>query len=209
MTGVDTPRQPRTSVARRVTGAILALAGLASFLLALAAVWNPWRLVRLFALAEPGPGIVLMLAGGGLVIVGAFVALPGRGWKIVAGAVAPLTVAAAVSPGLPGWWADEAYGPGLGHLVGVVAASPDDRFEVAAFRDASTTRLVLRTRDGLLSRQAETPVAACESFSDVVEPGQVRFIDSTTVGITTGDEPTILVAFDPGTLAATGAAANC
>jgi hypothetical protein len=205
----------RASLPRRVLGATVASIGMGMLLLTAAALWNPWRLVTLFPLADPTPAIIGVLLAGALIVAAGFLGLRGRARYVLAGVVVPVTVTAALVPGLMLWWLDDTFGPDRDGR-GVVAVSPDGRFELVAF-DTNTyaieqyihkVRLVARSRDGLWSRQGAEPVAVCSRLSSA-DAGAVQFIAPTTVAIATDEGQTVVVQFDPDTLAANTPGARC
>jgi hypothetical protein len=70
-------------------------------------------------------------------------------------------------------------------------------------KEGPRTRIYVRTRAGLFSREAATPVAECpfDPFSRGVPPESVRFTGEYTLAIPVADQPTAVVTFDPSTLA--------
>jgi hypothetical protein len=190
----------------RIVGIALAAVGMLGLLLIPLAAWNPWRLIVFDRVVRPLPVVLILVIAGGLIVVGGFVGLRGRGARVVAGLVVPVTVTGAIFPGLPALWADAAIGSGRGEDRGVVAVSPDNRFEIIELFelygvDNQVAHFVLRTRAGWLSRQGDGSIADCARFG-AGGPGAVRFTAPTTVSITVDDRTTAIVHFDPKTLVA-------
>jgi hypothetical protein len=86
----------------------------------------------------------------------------------------------------------------------VLDTSSDGRYSIVAVAErGGATALVIRSRRGLLSQEAATPVARCahDPFPDELPPSAVRFTATDRVTVPVGiDAPTVTVAFDPATL---------
>jgi hypothetical protein len=97
----------------------------------------------------------------------------------------------------------------------VLATSPAENYSVVAVTVASDggplTRLYVRRRAWVFSREAAVPLAECphDPFADGVPPEAVRFTDETTVAVPVQDRSTVTVRFDPGTLAPDDTVAMC
>jgi hypothetical protein len=86
----------------------------------------------------------------------------------------------------------------------VLATSPDGRHSaVAVTGEDGGTDVLIRTRDGLLSKEAPAPVAHCphDPFASELPPESVRFTaeDRVTVPMLAA-EVSVTVGFDPSTL---------
>lgn len=176
-----------------------------------AALVNPWRLTSLYPLAREGMAIGVlvvagaMLAGAGLLRLAENTGSPH--WhrsRPLLGLAAALVAIPALCVGLPtvtlaDTFRRERDGPILavsdnGDLSAIVS--------ILDTPDGPRTRIYLRTRSGLLSWQAATPVAECphDPFSRGVPPESVRFTGVDTLAVPIADQPTTVVHFDPDTL---------
>jgi hypothetical protein len=89
----------------------------------------------------------------------------------------------------------------------VLAVSPDGGFSAVKStsdrRDGPRTRIYIRSRAGLFSRESAIPAAECpfDPFARGVPPESVRFTSEKTLAVPLADKPTTVVAFDTESLA--------
>lgn len=194
-----------TQLRRPITVVLVVAAGTA-LALVLLALWNPWRLTALYPLASAGGAMVTLTLAGALVAGAALLTLASTGRRAVIGLLVGLVAVPALCLGAPvvalgGAFRDR-------EVIGtrVLATSPAAGYSVVAVTvatdDGPLTRLYVRSRAWLFSREAATPVAECphDPFDGRVPPEAVRFTSETTVAIPVVDRSTVTVTFDPGTL---------
>jgi hypothetical protein len=196
---------PATRVRRPLTVVLVVAGGVALLLVGLA-LWNPWRLTALYPLASAGGAVATLTLAGALLATAAVLSLAGTGHRAVIGLLVGLVAVPALCVGLPtvvlgGSFRDR-------QIIGtrVLATSPAEDYSVVAITVATDggelTRLYVRTRAWLFSREAATPVAECphHPFAAGIPPEAVRFTSETTVAVPVQDRSTVTVAFDPDTL---------
>ena len=196
---------PATRVRRPVTVVLVVAGGVALLLVGLA-FWNPWRLTALYPLASAGGAVATLTMAGALLATAAVLTLAGTGRRAVIGLLVGLVAVPALCVGLPTVLLDGSFRDRA--IVGtrVLATSPKEHYSVVAITVATDggdlTRLYVRTRAWLFSREAATPVAECahDPFAAGVPPEAVRFTSETTVAVPVQDHSTVTVSFDPDTL---------
>ncbi|MEV6524070.1 hypothetical protein AB0M43_19140 [Longispora sp. NPDC051575] len=186
----DPYESPTAARRQRLSRIVLAVCAFAVLLVAFG-MWNPAHLVAVHAyLSRPCELMFFLLPALGFVYylrrdgdqegINALRAVLG-----VSGGLLLLLVCALRTPG-----------------PATVAVSPDGRFEVVLWLDPEGRNgdLVIRSRDGLLSREATAPLSC------VPRGSEVRFVDNVTV---TGDGMGKAATFDPATLEPTEPADWC
>jgi hypothetical protein len=164
------------------------------------ALWNPWRLTALYPLAQEGLAVALLVLAGGLLATTALLTFATRGRRALVGLAACLVAVPALCVGLPVVVLDGAF---RRVSTTVLAASPSGDYVIVKQTGGDRVRLLIRTRQFLLGREAAIPVAECahDPFERGVPPEAVRFTSETTVALPTADESTVVVRFNPDTLA--------
>jgi hypothetical protein len=191
------PRRPTTI-------ALLVLAGVC-LLLAAAALWNPWRLTALHPLATTGGAVVTLTLGGALLAMTGLLLVAHTARRALIGLVIALVAVPAVTVGVPvatlgGTFRDQRIA-----TERVLATSPGGGYSVVAlsYPDGST-ELFVRSRNGLLSREAVSPLARCryDPFIGALPPESVHFTDEHRVAVPIVPEgATVTLTFDAQTLA--------
>jgi hypothetical protein len=195
---------PLAPPARRPTTLALLVVAVLCLALVGAALWNPWRLTALHPLASTGGAIALLTLGGALIAGAVLLALADTARRALVGLVVALIAVPAVGVGLPAL----ALGGVLRdrEVAGerVLATSPERHYSaVAVTMTDGRTDVFIRTREGLLSREAQTPVASCphDPFATELPPESVRFTAEGRVTVPMlADGVSVTVGFDPGTL---------
>jgi hypothetical protein len=191
-----------TRYLRPITIALIALAAIAIALVA-AALANPWRLTALYPLAGAGGAIVVLTLAGALVATAGVLRLADSGRSAVIGLLVALVAVPALCVGLPAVLFDSSFRDRTVVATRVLATSADGEYSVVAVvtatDDGRLTRLHVRSRHWLLSREAVTPVAECphDPFAGGVPPEAVRFTAATTVAVPIDGQSTVTVWFDP------------
>lgn len=192
-----------TRYRRPLTVALPVVAGLALILVALA-LWNRWRLTALYPLATAGGAITTLTLAGGLLATAAVLALMGTHRRAVIGLLVGLVAVPALCVGLPSVVFDSSFRDRSVLDTRVLATSPEGDYSVVALTMATPpeTRLYIRSRSWLFSREAATPVAQCprDPFAGEVAPEAVRFTDETTVAVPVEGQSSVTVEFDASTL---------
>ena len=203
-----------TRYLRPITIALIALAALAVALVA-AALANPWRLTALYPLAGAGGAIAVLTLAGAMLATAGVLRLAHSGRAAVVGLLVALVAVPALCVGLPAVLFDGSFRDRLVVDTRVLATSPDGRYSVVAVTTATDggplTRLHVRSRQWLLSREAGVPVAECphDPFADGVPPEAVRFTAETTVAVPIDGRSTETVTFDPHSLEPNRTVAMC
>jgi hypothetical protein len=196
---------PATRLRRPITVVLVAAAGLALLLVVLA-LWNPWRLIALYPLASAGGAMVTLTLAGALLAGAALLSLANTGRRAVVGLLVGLVAVPALCIGAPAVALGSSFRDREVIGTRVLATSPAAGYSVVAVTvatdDGPLTRLYVRSRAWLFSREAATPVAQCphDPFDGGVPPEAVRFTSETTVAVPVADRSTVTVAFDPDTL---------
>jgi hypothetical protein len=165
------------------------------------ALWNPWRLTALYPLAQEGLAVALLVLAGGLIATTALLTFGTKGRGALIGLAACLVAVPAVCVGLPVVVLDGAF---RRVTTTVLASSPSGDHVIVKQTDGDhRVRLLIRSRQFLLGREAAIPVAECDHdpFERGVPAEAVRFTGETTVAIPIGDQSTVVVKFNPDTLA--------
>jgi hypothetical protein len=170
------------------------------------ALWNPWRLTALYPLAQAGLAVALLVLAGGLLATTALLTFATRGRRALIGLVACLVAIPALCVGLPVVVLDFRR-----VSTTVLASSPSGDHVIVKQTGGDQVRLLIRTRQFLLGREAAIPVATCDHdpFERGVPPEAVRFTSETTVAIPIADQSTVVVRFNPDTLAPDRTVAMC
>lgn len=193
-----------TRVPRRPVVVGLVVVGVLAVGFVAAALTNPWRLTGLYPLATQGGSItVLVLAG--VLFAAAVLTHLGTSRRALMALVAALFAIPAVCVGLP----VVAFSHAFRHETQgeVLAVSPDGTISaVKSTLDSPNgprTRIYLRSRAGLLSRESATPAAECpyDPFTRGVPPEGVRFTAADALAIPLADRPTTVVRFNAAALA--------
>jgi hypothetical protein len=169
-------------------------------------MWNGWRLTALYPLATAGGAIATLTLAGALFATAGVLTMAGRGRGAVLSLLFGLVAVPALCVGLPAVVFDGSFRDRTILDTRVLATSPRGDYSIVALTVATDaapmTKLHLRSRVGLLSREAATPVAQCphDPFAGEVAPEAVRFTSETTVAIPVQGESTVTVEFDPGSL---------
>ena len=214
-------RRPTTAVLIIVAGLCLALA--------LAALWNPWRLIAFHPLATTGGAIATLTLAGGLLVMAGLLRVAHTGRRALIGLVVGLVAVPALCVGVPVVAFASAFRDRKVAAEQVLATSPDGGFSIVAVTAAgdggenagsARTVLLVRSRKLLFSREAASPIAECawNPFRTDLPPESVRFTAETTVAVPViravadgpmESEPTITVTFDPDTLESTDTVQMC
>jgi hypothetical protein len=198
---------------RALATAMIALAALALAFVA-AALWNPWRLTALFPIARAEGAVAVLVLAGALLAGAALTIFASGGRRAVFGVVTALVAVPAMCVGLPAVALSGLFST-RGSGARVLALSPAGDFAVVQYTvDTSAgrrVRLYVRSRALLLSREAPEPIAECpfDPFERGVPAESVRFTSETTVAVPIEDASTVVVRFDPGTLAPDRTVAMC
>lgn len=191
---------------RRAT--VVALLVVAGFCLALVglALTNPWRLTALYPLASTGGMFATLTLAGALVAAAVLLVTAAQtGRRAVAGLMIALVAIPALCVGVPAATLGGVLRDRRISAEQVLATSPGGRYSVVAVTFASgTTELFVRSRRGLLSREAPTPLARCthDPFAGDLPPESVRFTDEHRVALPVlAAGVTVTVAFDASSLA--------
>lgn len=186
----------------------LTIVGVLALCFVAAALVNPWRLTSLYPLAREGIAIgVLVFAGACLAGAGLLALAENgrwRGSRPLLGLATALVAIPALCVGLPTIAPDRIFR--REDAVTVLAVSGSGGFSAikstVETEDGPRTRIYIRTRAGLFSREAATPVAQCpfDPFSRGVPPESVRFTSENTLAIPIADQSTTVITFDPSTL---------
>lgn len=196
---------PRATPRRALAITLLALATLLVASVGVA-LWNPWRYTVLFPLSYQGGAIGVLVFAGALVSATALLTFADTGRKALFGLTACLVAVPALCVGLPSVALGGAFRPRPTAGTTAMAVSPESGFAVVKSTfdtpDGRTTRLYLRSRKFLLSRESAVPVAECgfDPFERGVPLEAVRFTGETTIAVPVEGESTVVVRFDPGTL---------
>jgi hypothetical protein len=195
---------------RPITVALLVLAAVCLALVT-AALWNPWRLTALHPLATMGGAVAVLTLAGALVATTALLLVATTARRALIGLVVALVAVPALSVGLPVVTLGDAFRDRRVAAERVLATSPDGGYSVVALTGPDgATDLVVRSRRGLLSREAAVPVARCpyDPFSPQaaappggLPPESVYFTDEHRVAVPmVVDDVTVTVGFDGDTL---------
>jgi len=195
---------------RPITVALLVLAAVCLALVT-AALWNPWRLTALHPLATMGGAVAVLTLAGALVATTALLLVATTARRALIGLVVALVAVPALSVGLPVVTLGDAFRDRRVAAERVLATSPDGGYSVVALTGPDgATDLVVRSRSGLLSREAAVPVARCPydplSPQAAAPPGglppeSVYFTDEHRVAVPmVVDDVTVTVGFDGDTL---------
>ena len=183
---------------RPVIVALIAVAMLSLGFVA-AALTNPWHLTGLYPLAREGPAIGVLVFAGALLATAGLIRARTRVALVVA-----VVVVIALFGVLPAVVLDDSFRrESAGQVLSV---SPDG--EISAVKstldtkDGPRTRIYLRLRAGLFSRESALPAAQCpfDPFARGVPTEAVRFTGANTLAVPIADQPTSVVRFDPATL---------
>lgn len=181
--------------------ALLVVAALMVILVGLA-LWNPWRLIALYPLAQQAIATGLLVLAGVLVASLALQRFAGNGRQAVFALIGCLVAVPALCVGLPVVALPNAFRV---ETTTVLSASPGGGFTIVkeTSPDAVGVRLRVRSRDFLVSREARQPFAQCrfDVFEHGVPAEAVRFTSETTIAVPMPDQSTVVIRFDPTTLA--------
>ncbi|MDG6110494.1 hypothetical protein Daura_20665 [Dactylosporangium aurantiacum] len=173
--------------------------------------WNPRRYLSLRPLAELGPTITVALAA--LVLLAAVVVLaaaPGLRRTVTASVLLALVLPVGCAGFVKGTYLAEEWQP---RSVDITARSPDGHWIVVAIRytshydsDVYYDEFHLRSRAGLLSREAPHPLAVVgytfhENESDQLDIVRIAFAGSSTIEVHTNDGVVYRTSFNPASLA--------
>jgi hypothetical protein len=148
-------------VRRPVTVALLVLAA-GCLTLVTAAVWNPWRLTALHPLATTGGSVAVLTLAGALVATTGLLMVARTARRALIGLVVALVAVPALAVGLPVVTLGDTFRDRRITTERVLATSPEGGYSVVALTYAGgATDLVVRSRRGMLSREAAVPVARC------------------------------------------------
>lgn len=192
--------------------ALLVLAGVCLALVT-AALWNPWRLTALHPLATTGGAVATLTLAGALIATTGLLMVAHTARRALIGLVVALVAVPALSVGVPVVALGDAFRERRISTERVLATSPDAGYSVVAltYPDGATD-LFVRSRRGLLSREAAVPLALCpyDPFSPDaapradaggLPPESVHFTDEHRVAVPTAvDGVTVTVAFERDTL---------
>jgi hypothetical protein len=198
-----------TRYRRPLTVALVVVASFALALVALA-LWNGPRFTALYPLATAGGAIATLTLAGALLTTAAVLTLARRGHRAILGLLVGLVAVPALCVGLPSVAFTDAFRDRTILGTRVLATSPEGEYSVVALTVAGepgpATRLYVRSRSGLFSREAATPVAQCphDPWMDEVPPEAVRFTSEKTVAIPVHGQSTVTIEFDQGSLAPKG-----
>jgi hypothetical protein len=203
-----------TRYRRPLTVALFVVASLALALVAVA-LWSQWRLTALYPLATTSGAIATLTMAGALLAAAGVLTMASRGRGGIVTVLIGLVAVPAFCVGLPAVVLDGTFRDRTILGTQVLATSPEGDYSIVALTVATDaapmTKLLLRSRDGLLSREAATPVAQCphDPFAGEVPPEAVRFTSETTVAIPVHGESTVTVEFDRGSLEPTRTVDMC
>jgi hypothetical protein len=198
------------AVPRRTVIVGLVVVGVIAVGFVAAALANPWRLTVLYPLAHEGLALGVLVLGGALVAGAVLLRLSGgstvawRTKRAVLALIVALVAIAALCVVLPVLALGSRFRQDAGSQT--LALSPDGAFSAVKSTvdtDAGPrTRIYIRSRAGLFSRESETPAAVCgfDPFARGVPPESVRFTGHDTLAIPIADMPTTVVHFNPTTL---------
>jgi hypothetical protein len=194
---------------RYTTIAPLVVAGLCLGLVALA-LWNPWRLTALHPVAATGGALVTLTLAGALVATTALLILfdserrSGTGRRALVGLVVALLAIPALCVGLPVAALGDALRDRRISGERVLATSPGGGYSaVAVTYPQDGVELFVRSRRGLLSREAATPIARCDHdpFAADLPPESVHFTGEHRIAVPVAAEgATVTVVFEGETL---------
>ncbi len=190
---------------RRAT--FVALVAVAGFCLTLVglALTNPWRLTALYPVATTGGTFATLTLAGALAAAAALLATASPGRRALVGLMVALVAVPALCVGLPAATLDGALRDRQVSAERVLATSPGGGYSlVGSTYPDGTTEVFVRSRRGLLSREAATPVARCshDPFEGELPLESVRFTDEHRVAVPVlAAGITVTVAFDAGSLA--------
>lgn len=168
-----------------------------------AALWNPLRYTVLYPLSHQAGGIGVLVLAGAFVSASALLTFFDSNRKAVFGLLTCLVAVPALCVGLPAVAIPFRPRP---MDAAVMVVSPEGGFAVVkATYDTPggrRTRLLLRSRQLIFSRESATPIAECgiDPFERGVPPESVRFTSETTVALPVEGESSVVVRFDPDTL---------
>jgi hypothetical protein len=175
-----------------------------------AALTNPWRLTGLYPLAHEGLAIgIAVFAGallGGAGLIGTIDAdMRWQHGRAVSALAAVLVAIPALCAGL----LVVVFGDSFRHENGgeVLAVAPSGDFSAVKStldeKGGLRTHIYIRSRAGPFGRESAIPVAECpfDPFSRGVPPESVRFTSDDTLAVPIADKPTVVLRFDPDTLA--------
>jgi hypothetical protein len=187
-----------------------------------AALWNPWRLTALHPLATTGGAVAVLTLAGALVATTGLLLAAQTARRALIGLVVALVAVPALSVGLPVLTLGDAFRDRRIAVERVLATSPDGGYSVVALTHPDgATDLVVRSRRGLLSREAAVPVANCpyDPFSSPaapplpaggLPPESVYFTAEDRVAVPmVVDNVTVTVGFDGDTLTPERTIAMC
>jgi hypothetical protein len=189
---------------RPTTVALVVLAGVC-LLLAAAALWNPWRLTALHPLATTGGALATLTLGAALLAMTGLLLMAHTARRALIGLVVALVAVPALAVGLPvatlgGTFRDQRIA-----TERVLATSPSGGYSIVALSAPNgSTELFVRSRHGLLSREAASPLARCpyDPFPGGLPPESVHFTEEHRVAVpTVAEGATVTVTFDAQTLA--------
>lgn len=194
---------------RHLTTALLVVAGLCLALVALA-LWNPLRLTALHPIAATGGALAMLTFAGALVATTVLLALfdfarrTGTARRALVGLAVALVAVPALCVGLPVATLGEAFRDRRVSAERVLATSPGGGYSAVAITyPGGSVELLIRSRRGLLSRQAITPVGRCsyDPFVADLPPESVHFTDEHRIAVpVTAEGASVTVAFDGETL---------
>lgn len=148
-------------VRRPITVALFVLAAVCLALVT-TALWNPWRLTALHPLATTGGAVAVLTLAGALVATAGLLLVAHTARRALIGLVVALVAVPALSVGLPVVALGDTFRERRIALERVLATSPEGGYSVVALTyPDGATELVLRSRRGLLSREAAVPLARC------------------------------------------------
>jgi hypothetical protein len=192
------PRRP--VIVGLVVVALIAVAFVA------AALTNPWHLTGLYPLARQGGTISVLVLAGALLATAGLLAMTGAGsptHRAVAALLASLVAIPALCVGLPVIAFDNSF---RHEDEQVLAVSPDGGFSaIKSTLDSNAgrrTRIYIRSRAGLFSRESVLPAAEChfDPFARGLPPESVRFTSESTLAVSLADKPTTVIRFAPASL---------
>ncbi len=188
---------------RPVSVALLVVAGMSLALVA-SALWNPWRLTALYPVASTGGALAALTLAGALVATTVLLALADTRRALI-GLVVALLAVPALCVGLPVLTLGDDLRDRQISGERVLATSPGAGYSVVAVTyPGGSTEVLVRSRRGLLSREAAIPLARCphDPFAADLPPESVRFTDEHRVTVPlVAEEVSVTVTFDAGSLA--------
>jgi hypothetical protein len=186
-------------VRRPVTVALLALAAVCLTLVT-AALWNPWRLTALHPLATTGGSVAVLTLAGALVATTGLLMVAHTARRALIGLVVALVAVPALSVGLPVVTLGDTFRDRRIAAERVLATSPEGGYSVVALTYVDgATDLVVRSRRGMLSREAAAPVARCsyDPFrSDAPPPAPPGGLPPESVHFTAEDRVAVPIVVD-------------